>query len=104
MVKEIYPHNDLLNASFHILEKIEAAVKEGIEDGITLDCIGCIAVLAATSEALLNAVGQLKNRKAATNNHLQYCITLINSVTHDQTAVTWVSAKSQVDLILIPER
>ena len=60
MVKEIYPHNDLLNASFHILEKIEAAVKEGIEDGITLDCIGCIAVLAATSEALLNAVGQLK--------------------------------------------
>ena len=39
MVKEIYPHNDLLNASFHILEKIEAAVKEGIEDGITLDCI-----------------------------------------------------------------
>ena len=58
MSSSIYPHNDLLNTSYHLLERIERQSNGGNENGITLDCIGCITVLAATSEALLNAIGQ----------------------------------------------
>ncbi|RLA37307.1 MAG: hypothetical protein DRQ64_09600 [Gammaproteobacteria bacterium] len=56
----VYPHNDLLNLVHHQREIINNKKSEGIEDGVALDCLGCLISLAFSVEALVNFIGHKK--------------------------------------------
>ena len=52
----VYIHNDLSNAAFYFKDIIERKQKEG-GDGIGLDCMACLIMLAFTFEANINFMG-----------------------------------------------
>ena len=53
----IYPHNDLLNLSYHHLKVIRQKLENGVEEGISLDCTSALIALAFSVEAIINFVG-----------------------------------------------
>lgn len=55
--KRIYVHNDLSNAAFHFRERIEEMHVSGNREGIGLEIIACLAMLAFTFEAKVNFIG-----------------------------------------------
>ena len=58
MCQLVYPHNILVNTTFHLLENIENKVLTGDQNGIDLECIACLTLCAASVEALVNWMGQ----------------------------------------------
>jgi hypothetical protein len=52
----VYVHNDLSNAAFYFKKIIEEKQKSGGE-GIGLDCMACLLMLAFTFEANINFLG-----------------------------------------------
>lgn len=52
-----YIHNDLSNAAFHILKRVQAAQNEDRREGIGLDIMAAIVMTAFAFEAYLNFVG-----------------------------------------------
>lgn len=53
----VYPHNDLLNLAHYQLEVINDKLAHGVEEAISLDCLGCIISMAFSVEANVNFVG-----------------------------------------------
>ena len=56
--QNIYVHNDLSNAAHHFKGIIEAKIKADDRKGIAFDYLACMMMLAFTSEAQINFIGQ----------------------------------------------
>ncbi|HEY0923974.1 hypothetical protein [Rheinheimera pacifica] len=55
--KRIYVHNDLSNTAFHLRKQIERKIAAGDRNGISLEIMACLAMLAFTFEAKANFIG-----------------------------------------------
>ena len=55
--KNIYVHNDLLNAAHHFIEQIETKLKSDDQKGIAFEYMACLTMLAFTFEAKINFLG-----------------------------------------------
>ena len=55
--KNIYVHNDLSNAAFHLLERIDEMERTDNREGIGLDVMACLTMMAFTFEAKINFLG-----------------------------------------------
>ncbi|WP_316674895.1 hypothetical protein [uncultured Tolumonas sp.] len=58
--KNIYVHNDIANAAHHLSSRIESNKINGIEEGISLDIMSCLIMLAFEFEAKVNFIGHMK--------------------------------------------
>ena len=58
--KNIYVHNDIANAAYHLSSRIESNKSNGIEEGISLDIMSCLIMLAFEFEAKANFIGHMK--------------------------------------------
>lgn len=57
---KVYPHNDLMNLSYHHVKIIRKKLESGENSGIKLDCTSALISMAFTIEALINFVGHKK--------------------------------------------
>jgi hypothetical protein len=55
--RNIYIHNDLINAAHHYKQRIEQRLKDRQPEGVTFDCMSCLVMLAFSIEAFLNLFG-----------------------------------------------
>ncbi|MFZ5755456.1 MAG: hypothetical protein ACOY3X_00970 [Pseudomonadota bacterium] len=55
--KRIYVHNDLSNVAFYLRNRIEEKEASGDREGISLDVMACLAMLAFEFEAKVNFIG-----------------------------------------------
>lgn len=55
--KNIYVHNDLINAAHHFIEQIETKLKSDDRNGINFEYMACLTMLAFTFEAKINFLG-----------------------------------------------
>lgn len=53
----IYIHNDLMNAADHLKRKIDERIKNGDRDGIGLDIMACLTIMAFAFEAQIKFLG-----------------------------------------------
>ncbi|GAA3530335.1 hypothetical protein [Zobellella aerophila] len=60
VTKNIYVHNDISNAAFHLKERIEKNHAAGNNEGISLDIMSCLIMYAFEFEAKVNFVGHMK--------------------------------------------
>ncbi|WP_137821583.1 hypothetical protein [Pseudomonas sp. D(2018)] len=55
--KKIYIHNDLANAANHLRKRVEENEATDNHEGISLDIMACLTMLAFTFESRLNFIG-----------------------------------------------
>jgi hypothetical protein len=53
----IYIHNDLMNAADYLKRRIDERIKNGDRDGIGLDIMACLTIMAFAFEAQINFLG-----------------------------------------------
>ena len=53
----IYIHNDLMNAADFLKNKIDERIKKGDRDGIALEIMACLSIMAFAFEAQMNFLG-----------------------------------------------
>lgn len=55
--KSIYIHNDIDQAAYYFKQRVEDRAAKGDRDGIALEMIACLVLLAFVSEARFNFLG-----------------------------------------------
>lgn len=58
--KNIYVHNDISNAAYHLKERIESNIKDDHKEGISLEIMSCLIMYAFEFEAKINFIGHMR--------------------------------------------